>query len=564
MDHETVAPPVPPVRIPTRCDAPQLHAAVVTAAAWLKLHAAEVDALNVYPVPDGDTGSNMSETLAAAIVEAGAAVESQAGQYAARLAHGALMGARGNSGVILSQLFRGFARSLAETRTMTAADLAAALQEASATAYRAVMRPVEGTILTVARLAAEEAVRAAAEQPDFSHVLGVAVSAARRALAETRNQLPALRQAGVVDAGGRGYLLILEGALRHVQGRPALEEPAMPAPQARAQAAEHARFDHLGHAWDGRHAYCTEFLIAGDSLEERAVRQALAPLGDSLLVVGDERLLRVHLHTDDPGRALSYATGVGRLRGVKIEDMQAQHTVFASEVPPSLVPHAPDFGAVLPIGVVTVASGAGFTALFSSLGAQVVPGGQTMNPSTEQILAAIRRCPQQTIIVLPNNGNVLAAAQQAASLSGDRLVHVVPTQTVPQGIAALLAIRYDEESAQILAAMDAARHHVRTAELTVAVRDVAIDNVPVRRGDVLGLLDGVLVMAGEDQGSVATALLDTLPVTAYELVTVYTGEAVSEETAGQFVDLLRRRYPEVRVELLPGGQPHYQYVISAE
>jgi DAK2 domain fusion protein YloV len=557
MGHETNAPPAIPVRIPKHCDAPQLHAAVVTAAAWLKRHAAEVDALNVYPVPDGDTGSNMSETIAAAVEEAGTVPESYAGQYAARLAHGALMGARGNSGVILSQLLRGFAHHLAEMRTFTAVDLAAALQEASATAYRAVMRPVEGTILTVARLAAAAAVRAAADQPDFHHVLTAAVSAARRALAETRNQLPALRQAGVVDAGGRGYLLILEGALRYLQGRQAPVEPAVPAVQARAQAAEHAHFDHLHHVGIGRYGYCTEFLIAGEALQESEVRRSLAALGDSLLVVGDERLLRVHVHTDDPGRALSYATGLGRLRKVKIDDMQAQHTAFAAEVPP-------DHGTLLPIGVVAVASGAGFTALFASLGARVVPGGRTMNPSTEQILAAIRNCPQTTILVLPNNRNVIAAAEQAALLSTDRTVHVVASETVPQGIAALLAMRYDEETAQILTTMTAALHHVRTAELTIAVRDAVVDNVPVQRGDVLGLLDGTVVMAGEDEGSVATALLDRLPVTAYELVTIYAGEEVNEDVAGQFVDVLRRRYPEVQFEALQGGQPHYQYVISIE
>jgi DAK2 domain fusion protein YloV len=556
-----------PRRVLTRCDGYQLRGVVETATAWLMAHAHEVDALNVYPVPDGDTGANMSQTMRAA-AEAGASDEGHAGRLAARLAHGALMGARGNSGVILSQLLRGFARALDGQSTFAPPDLAAALQEASATAYRAVMKPVEGTVLTVSRVAAEEAVRAAAERPDFLHVLGGAVSAARRALQETRFQLPALRQAGVVDAGGLGYLLLLEGALRHLQGKRAVgasEVAQTVSAASRATAAVHAQFDHT----EAGFGYCTEFLIAGTHLQEDEVRRQLAQMGDSLLVVGEPTLLRVHIHTEDPGRAMSYAGSLGRLRRVKVQDMQAQHEEFATEMPqegskpPAASAEAGAEVETLPIGIVAVTTGQGFAELFASLGATVVPGGQTMNPSTEQILAAVNGCPQDTVIVLPNNGNVILTAQQAADLS-TKTVHVLPTETVPQGIAALLSIRYDEETEAILTAMREAAAHVRTAELTTAVRDVEMDGLQVKRGDILGLLDGKLVAAGEDWDSVVSDLLDRMPAERYEMVTVYAG---AEATPGQrraLADLLARRYPNLQVEEHNGGQPHYQFVLSME
>ena len=551
-------------RVPKRCNGQQLHAVVSTAAGWLQAYAPEVDALNVYPVPDGDTGSNMSQTLRAAAEEGAACGETDAGRYAASLAHGALMGARGNSGVILSQLLRGFARSLATRSTFSPADLAEALQEASATAYRGVAKPVEGTVLTVARMAAEGATRAAAERADFRHVLEGAVRAARVAVAETQNQLPVLQQAGVVDAGGRGYLLILEGALRYLQGKGAPAPELVSAPEgARAGAAAHARFEHAG---TSAYGYCTEFLIAGHDLQEERVRAQLAPLGDSLLVVGDGAILRVHIHTDDPGRALSFASGLGRLRKVKIDDMQAQHEEFAAEVEP--LPRQQDGHderhlATLTIGVVAAATGPGFARLLSSLGARVVPGGQTMNPSTEQILSAIEACPQSTVIVLPNNRNVVSTAQQAADLSG-KAVHVVPTATVPQGIAALLAMRLDDPPATMIEAMGDAARQVRTAELTVAVREVEIDGLQVRRGDLLGLLDGKVVVAGHDTGTVACEVLDLMPAEEYEMITIYPGAGVGVGAVDDLVAVLGERYPRATIEQVEGGQPHYHFILSVE
>jgi DAK2 domain fusion protein YloV len=548
-----------PRRVHDQCDGRQLLDLFATATAWLAAHAAEVDALNVYPVPDGDTGSNMSQTMRSALAEAEARQDMDAGGIAASLAHGALMGARGNSGVILSQLLRGIARMFDGKRTFGPSDVAAALQEASATAYRAVAKPVEGTVLSVARVAAEHAMTAAHERQDFQHVLGTAVSAGRVALRETRNQLPVLKQAGVVDAGGQGYLLLLEGALRHVQGY--RDVPLAGRPErlnaARAAASEHAQVAHHG----GGLGYCTEFLLIGSGLSEHQLRGEIEALGDSLLVVGDSEVLRVHIHTEDPGRALSAATLLGRLQMVKVQDMQAQHEQFAHEVPSP--PPATTAGDKLPIGCVAVSSGAGFEEVFANMGAVVVPGGQTINPSTQQILDAIESCCQSAVAVLPNNHNVIATAQQAATLS-HKQVEVLPTKTMPEGVAAVLAIRFDEDTGQVLEEMRAAAAAVRTIEVTTAVREADLEGLHVRKGDILGILDGTLTVAGTDTASVITDLLDTIGVGDSHVLTLYAGEEVSNEDQSLMLTTISRRYPMVLVEGARGGQPHYQYIVSVE
>ncbi len=553
-----------PRRVHNRCDGRQLLDVFSTATAWLARHAAEVDALNVYPVPDGDTGSNMSQTMHAALAEAEAELEAEAGKIAAKLAHGALMGARGNSGVILSQLLRGFARALDGKRTFSPSDVAIALQEGSATAYRAVVKPVEGTVLTVSRIAGDHAIQAAADRPDFQHVLGNVVSAARIAVKETRNQLPALTQAGVVDAGGQGYLYLIEGALRHLQGhRDRAAGSHFEAVATRAAAPGHASLRYHESAF----GYCTEFIILGSGLSEWSLRTELEPIGDSLLVVGDGSILRIHVHTDDPGRVLTAGARLGRIRQVKVQDMQAQHDEFAREVAPVLA--SPPERAVsssrveLPIGSVAVANGDGFKAIFESLGAEVVLGGQTMNPSTQQILEAVDRCPQHTVIILPNNTNVVSTAHQAASLSKKR-VEVIPTHSMPQGIAALIAVQYDEEVDQILDAMRGAAGSIRTIEVTRAVRDAELDGLQVRKGEILGILDDKLAVAGADVESVVTDMFETLSIDRNSVVTVYAGDDTSEESALQLHETLERRYPQITIESSPGGQPYYQFIVSVE
>jgi dihydroxyacetone kinase-like predicted kinase len=308
-------------------------------------------------------------------------------------------------------------------------------------------------------------------------------------------------------------------------------------------------------------------MIVGSTLNEDDLRPRLAEIGDSLLVVGDRGLVRVHIHTDDPGRALSFATTIGRLHQVKVQDMQAQHEEFATEVvgpapskDDSASIHAGD---VLPIGVVAVAIGSGFSETFKSLGATVVPGGQSMNPSTQQVLTAIHSCAQDRVIVLPNNANVLFTAQQAAALS-EKSVQVLPSQTMPQGIAALLAVRYDEEPDEILTTMRDAVERVRTIEITTAVRDAELDGLQVRSGDVLGLVDGKLAGAGTDVASVVTELLETMPINTYELLTIYRGRHVTGDQAEALQATLERRYPKLAIELHDGGQPHYQFILSIE
>ncbi|MGH2388015.1 MAG: DAK2 domain-containing protein, partial [Chloroflexota bacterium] len=355
------------------------------------------------------------------------------------------------------------------------------------------------------------------------------------------------------------YVLLLEGAERRLQGKqdtPAPRTAAAPKAIGRAGADIHAQLDHF----EGGYGYCTEFLIVGKDLHEDAARSHFSALGDSLLVVGDGDVLRVHIHTEDPGRALTYAVGLGRLRRVKVRDMSEQFAEFAAERP---APAAAPPGDLLPVGIVAVAGGAGFRALFESMGAAVVSGGQSMNPSTEEILGAVRACEQDEVIILPNNKNVVLAGEQAAGLS-DKKVHVVPTRTVPQGVAALLAVRFDAEPERIVADMEEAARHVRTAELTISVRDVELNGLPVHKGDILGLLDGDLVAAGAKLEPVLADVLARMPAEDYEVATAYLGQDAPERTGEELRAFLRQRYPMLQLELQSGGQPHYHIVLSVE
>ncbi len=525
---------------------------------WLRQHQEEINALNVFPVPDGDTGTNMVLTMQSAWEEVASVDENNVGKVAHRVAHGALMGARGNSGVILSQIWRGVARHLDNKEWLTAADLAAALEEGVRTAYKGVIRPVEGTILTVAREAAEEATLAAARTTDLSAVLERAVRRAWDALARTPDLLPVLAEAGVVDAGGQGLCVILEGMMRALRGEVLGETAAAATVAGPAFAAEAVPEEEYG--------YDVQFLIVGQNLDVETIRRDIDAMGTSTLVVGDENTVKVHVHVPDPGVPLSYAVRLGSLRDVVVEDMQAQYREFvrareqARPAPAVMVSGAPS----REVGVVAVVSGDGLEKVFMSLGASaVVPGGQTMNPSTEEILRVVESLPTPKVVILPNNGNIILAARQAQELS-QKEVAVVPTRSIPQGVAALLAFNHQADLEENAEAMARAVEGVRTGEVTTATRDAKLNGVTVRQGQIIGLEDDQLVVSGDTVDEVVEALLDRMGVAGLEIVTLYYGADVRQEEAEALAARLQEKYPDQSFEVVYGGQPHYFYILSAE
>ena len=550
-----LAPPVDGVS----WDGQQWKHAVAAASTWLTRHSAAINALNVFPVPDGDTGTNMSLTLQAACKAVADSPAHQVGEIAAGLSHGALMGARGNSGVILSQVLRGISRAWKGTERLTAADWVRGLREAAVTAYQAVLKPVEGTMLTVMREMADGAEAALGDGADLLTCLEETVEAGRRSVARTPDLLDKLREAGVVDAGGQGLLVLMEGVLRFARGEP-VEGPA--------EAADDTQFGaaHVEHG--NQYGYCTNFLLVGKDLAFPDIRRRIAAMGDSAVIVGDERLIKVHIHTEQPGTVLNYATALGSLRQIAITDMQEQHDDFlqthvadAAPAPPRTARSTAD---VTGIATLAVAAGAGLRRVFESMGATaLVEGGQTMNPSTEDFLRAIEALPHREVIILPNNGNVIMAAKQTQALTRKRVV-VVPTDTIPQGMAALLAFNYDAGIDSNARAMEAAAATVETGEITTAVRDAGVNGVTVKTGEEIGLHNGALVVAGPDRAAVAWDLLKRMRAADREIITIYYGAGVDAAGAGAFAAQVRERYPDQIVEVVNGGQPFYAYVISAE
>lgn len=533
------------------CRGEGLIRALRYAAAWLERHAAAIDALNVFPVPDGDTGLNMSVTLRAAL----AAAEEQDGtlaRIAQAAARGALMGARGNSGVILSQLLRGFADALGEAEELTPALLAAGLDEAADAAYRAVLRPVEGTILTVARAAARAAREVAERGAMLGDVLAAAAQAAEEAVRRTPEQLDVLREAGVVDAGGRGYAVLLDGLLRGLRGEPLATGPrAAPVIQ-----------PPLHVPGEETYGYCTEFVILGKGLDLAEVREAMARLGQSVLVVGDSRAVRVHLHTRDPGSALSYAVQRGTLTRVTIENMDEQQATFRRQAVGSHVAAPLRAEAALP--VVAVVAGEGFAELYRSLGATcLVADRRGTNPSVAELATAIAAANGREIIVLPNDPNVAPAVEQAAR-QASRTVAAVPTRDMAQGLAALVAyspLATAEENAR---AMRAALDRVRTARVTWAARDAVVGGVALPAGTTLALADRQLLAHGRDVAAVVLDALAALGASGAELITLYAGRGVAEADARALAERVRARWPQATVEVVSGRQPNDYYLLALE
>ncbi len=532
--------------------------------AWLRYHHEVINALNVFPVPDGDTGTNMLLTMQSAWTEIIDSPEQNAGAIVQAMAHGALMGARGNSGVILSQLWRGFARSLDNKQTFTATDLADALQEAADTAYKGVIKPVEGTILTVAREAAVAASQVTREHGDLVTVLNFIVGQTKQAVARTPSQLPVLAEAGVVDAGGQGYYAILEGMLRYLRGEPvavgdALETAVdLKAPHG-VEGVFPEPFDHGGEVGYG---YDVQFIIVGHDLKVETIRDDIDAMGECALVVGDANTVKVHVHVPDPGVPISYGVRWGSLRDMVVEDMQAQYQEFilGRSAPPVTNLSMPQSE----VATVAVVPGDGLTRVFQSLGVgSVISGGQTMNPSTQQLLDAVKALPVDKVIILPNNKNILMAAQQAAELSSKE-VAVVPTRTIPQGIAALLAFNFDADLQANADLMRAAADEVQSGEITAATRTVELDGVHAKVGEIIGLVNERLMASGPTIDQVMWQMLEEMNLADYEILTLYYGNGVEAEHANLLAAKVNERYPDQEIEVVEGNQPHYHYILSVE
>ena len=548
---------------------------VIHAAASISAQKQSINELNVFPVPDGDTGTNMSLTIGTAAAEARKKPAHAISQAASTNASALLRGARGNSGVILSLLFRGVSKGLKEHDTADGVVLAAALNEGVSAAYKAVMKPAEGTILTVSRLAAQRAMEAAQEQNSAEYVLECAIAEGEIALADTINQNPVLKKAGVVDAGGKGYLIILQGMLDELRG--------IPAPEIQEEGAvqEKADFAHLGDE-EITFTFDTVFIVRkrAPNVDLAPFRSYLNGIGDSLVIGEDDESFKVHVHTDIPGAALTEGQRYGTLELAKIENMRTQYEDMAAGRTPqstddldmveaALEQSGQEEPAVAPAekkyGVVAVCAGAGMASVFRDLGVDgVISGGQTMNPSTEDILREVARTPAEIVFVLPNNKNIIMAAEQCVGLVEGKQVVVIPTRTVPQGVSAMLVMDPDAGVDANVDAMKDAMANVRTSEVTYAARDSDFDGFAIKEGDYMALADGQLFGTAHE----LTDLLEKLALAdsqqQADFINIFYGEDVSEEDAGKALELFQRLCPNAEITLLSGGQPVYYYMISAE
>lgn len=518
--------------------------------AWLEKHSAYVNSLNVFPVPDGDSGTNMLLTMQAALKEVNSSPTHSAAAVCAALSQGALLGARGNSGVILSQIIRGFSRAVEKHDSLFAKELAAAMEEGSRTAYKGVVKPVEGTILTVCREAATATSIAASQTDDIRIVLLRTLEAARMSLLRTPSLLPVLQEAGVVDAGGQGLVFILEGALKYLRGEPM----DLTATGPDAQALERLVREE---GW----GFDIQFHVRGTNLDVDGIRERVAAMGESALVVGDMNLIKVHVHAPSPGAILDYGCSLGALTNILVENMQEQYVDFmAGQASRHLAVTETKVG----ITTIAVAGGPGLARVFQSLGVgAVVSGGQTMNPSTEDILRAIESVATDQVIVLPNNKNIIPAADQAKTLTKKK-VTIVPTKTIPEGIAALLAFNFQSDLTTNTQAMARAAQNIQTAEITTATRSVNLDGIQVVEGQTIGLVNGALKVTASSPAQTALDLIEGMRPEDHEIITLYYGEETTDDEARALADQIRSRYPSQEIEVLNGGQPHYHYIISLE
>ena len=539
------------------CGGQEFRDMFAAGSSWLEKSVPDINAINVFPVPDGDTGTNMFLTMRAVVEEADRVSSGSVSAVAKAMAQGALMGARGNSGVILSQFFRGLAKGLGEKESITGSDLAMALGEASRAAYKGLSQPVEGTMLTVIKDASKAAEESARTAPDnLTKVTEAAVEAAKDSVARTPLLLDVLREAGVVDAGGQGVYVLLEGALRYLEGkveemkyrRPQMIAAELPVGTKAAQRAGEA---------EEPYGYCTNFLLEGHKLSLDKIRKKLESKGQSIVVVGDETTIRVHIHSYDPGSIIRYATSLGTLHQLQVQNMDDQHVGFI-EMQKERLPS-------LEIGVVAIVAGSGMSEVFRSLGAAaIVPGGQTMNPSVQEILHAVEAVPAQKVILLPNNKNIILAASQVQPLTSKE-VAVIPTRTMPQGIAALIVFNYEGDMEENVKVMEEAVATVKTVEITEAARTTQVQGLKIKKGQVIAIVDDEkLVAAGDNIDEVLFEALDKTDIASAEVVTVYHGVDVEATQAEHVVQKIRDKYPGKQIEMVSGGQLHYRYIVSLE
>ena len=526
-----------------------------------------INELNVVPVPDGDTGTNMTLTIMSAAAEVGALADPDMESLAKAISTGSLRGARGNSGVILSQLLRGFTKSVKKSSELDAKALAAAMEKGVETAYKAVMKPKEGTILTVAREAAAKAVEAAETAEDLQTFFETVINHAQDTLNRTPEMLPVLKEAGVVDSGGQGLLEVYKGAMDGFLGKEIdysqFEKSSGPAvTKISAQAEADIRF-----------GYCTEFIILLDkpmpSEEEQEFKNFLTSIGDSIVLVADDEIVKVHVHTNHPGQAIEKALTYGALSRMKIDNMREEHQEklikdaekLAREQAQQQEAEVPEKEA----GFITVSAGNGLSDIFRELGADyLIEGGQTMNPSTEDMLNAIERVKAKTIYIFPNNKNIILAANQARDLTEDKEIIVVPTKTIPQGVTAMISYVPEKNGQENLEAMTQAIERVKTGQITYAVRDTRIDDKEIHEGNIMGIGDHGMLAVGTDRFGVAMETAKEMVDDTSEIISIYYGADVQEEEAQELADALSEEFPECDVELNMGGQPVYYYVISVE
>jgi len=534
----------------------ELRDMLVVATNWLEKSAPEIDALNVFPVPDGDTGTNMLLTMRSTLEEAYRAPDRSASAVAQAIAKGALMGARGNSGVILSQIWHGLAKGLAQKEAFNGRDLADALLEASAMAYKGINNPVEGTILTVAKDAASAAqAQAASGSDDLISVMEATIDAASKSVANTPNLLDVLREAGVVDAGGQGLYTILEGALHYLKGD--VEEMQFRKPRMIASTTPiPARTPQMVAADEEPYGYCTEFLLKGQGLDPDKLRVKLQRKGQSLIVVGDESTVRVHIHTLDPGNILHYATSLGTVHQVTIRNMDEQHEDYL-KMQKERMP-------AVEMATVAVVSGDGLADVFTSLGVTaIVPGGQTMNPSTRDLFQAVNSISSDKVIILPNDKNVVLTANQVQSLTA-KVIKVIATETIPQGISALLAFNSEADLEANCEAMNRAKSSVRSIAITQAVRAAQLGGLTIKKKQAIGFLDGDLVAVGDSTTGVLGEVLAEIDLDEAEVITIYYRGDAERFEMEPFILGIREQHPHLEVELVRGGQPHYHYIVSVE